>query len=99
MKRIWFKRKSYGWGWFPVTWEGWLTVGLYVLFMVLFFGKIDQTDALVEKNLPIIIPVTTIATALLIALSYHFGESPRWQWGGKPIKKPPFKGWRKWFRL
>lgn len=21
--KLWFKAKNYGWGWYPVTWEGW----------------------------------------------------------------------------
>jgi uncharacterized membrane protein YbhN (UPF0104 family) len=97
MAKVWFKRKSYGWGWVPVTWEGWLTVAVYLVFIMLFFWQVSPNDAVAERNLPIIIPVTTIATAMLIAVSFRFGESPRWQWGGKPLKKPPFKGWLKKF--
>ncbi|HYC83050.1 MAG TPA: hypothetical protein VEB60_00680, partial [Candidatus Paceibacterota bacterium] len=28
-QRLWFKRKLYGWGWTPVTWQGWLAVLAY----------------------------------------------------------------------
>ena len=23
-KRVWFRAKTMGWGWYPATWEGWL---------------------------------------------------------------------------
>lgn len=29
----WFKPKKYGYGAYPITWEGWTTVGLFVLFL------------------------------------------------------------------
>ena len=30
-KRYWFPAKRYGWGWgFPTTWQGWVTILLYV---------------------------------------------------------------------
>lgn len=30
----WFKRKLYGWGWTPATWQGWVTL---VAFLAVFF--------------------------------------------------------------
>lgn len=30
-KNIWFKRKRFGLGWDPVSWEGWAVVGAYGL--------------------------------------------------------------------
>jgi len=32
--RYWFGRKKIGWGWGPRSWEGWLTVILYILLMM-----------------------------------------------------------------
>lgn len=33
--RKWFKKKRFGWGWSPATWEGWLVVLLYTLAVTL----------------------------------------------------------------
>ena len=30
----WFKRKLYGWGWTPATWQGWFAIGVYVLLIL-----------------------------------------------------------------
>ena len=29
-KKYWFKRRRFGWGWTPVTWQGWLTVAFFI---------------------------------------------------------------------
>ena len=28
---LWFRRKKYGWGWTPSTWQGWTVVGFILL--------------------------------------------------------------------
>lgn len=30
-KKFWFKRKRYGYGWAPSTWQGWLVIAVYVV--------------------------------------------------------------------
>lgn len=27
---MWFRAKRYGWGWRPVTWQGWAVVAVWV---------------------------------------------------------------------
>ena len=69
-KNLWFKRKIYGWGWTPVKWQGWLTIILYILILLI---------SIPDKNILDII----LATILLIYICYKKGEKPRWQWGLK----------------
>jgi hypothetical protein len=81
MDKIWFKTKTYGWGWTPVTWQGWLCVALYISFVVWMFKDIDQeshsaSDTLINFFLPFV-----IATVILTAVCYKKGEPPRWRWG------------------
>jgi uncharacterized membrane protein YbhN (UPF0104 family) len=90
--KLWFKRKAYGWGWHPITWEGWLTVLIYVGIIILYFQNVDSNSHSVSDTLINVVPVTTIVTAIFIAIAYSRGEKPRWQWGGKQIK-PPFSKW------
>ena len=80
-KKIWFRRKLYGWGWTPITWQGWGILLLYVVAMVLIFINIDKdshsaSDTLLNYFLPVL-----LLTALLIFICYKTGEKPRWQWG------------------
>lgn len=73
-KKLWFKRKSYGWGWTPITWQGWLVIVLYIVFIVSGVADLDHESF---KNILLII----LATVLLIYICYKKGPKPRWQWG------------------
>ena len=83
MKKIWFKAKKYGWGWYPASWEGWAVILIYLLIIgVLVY--IFQTN--IEKYLDIYFALVFIFTALLIYISYKKGEKPGWHWGDKDKK-------------
>jgi len=73
-KKIWFRRKLYGWGWYPVTWEGWLTILVWVVLVYLSARTIDHEGL---KNFLFIL----ILVVALIWVCYKKGEKPRWQWG------------------
>lgn len=30
-KQLWFKRRRYGYVWTPVTWQGWLTIAVFLV--------------------------------------------------------------------
>ena len=77
-KKLWFRRKCYGWGWCPCSWEGWLAI---LIWAVLFVFGVVKMDHEWLKNLVFII----IFTAILIWICYKKGEKPKWQWG--PPKK------------
>jgi uncharacterized membrane protein YhaH (DUF805 family) len=77
MKKFWFKRKTYGWGWYPSSWQGWLVLLIWVAFFTSFVIKMDDHEWL--KNLIFIV----ISTAILIYICYKKGEKPKWQWGNK----------------
>ncbi len=80
-QHLWFKRKLYGWGWTPVTWEGWLSMIIYMASVAIVFrwvGAYSHTaNDIVYKAF---IPIAAL-TAGLIYLCYKKGEKPQWQWG------------------
>lgn len=83
-ERYWFKRKIWGWGWVPVTWQGWLVTLLYVALVSLRVltreeaipGNPDSGSNFLVFGLPLI-----VLTALFIFTAYRKGEKPKWQWG------------------
>lgn len=83
---IWFKRKTYGWGWTPSSWQGWLVVIAYVFLLYFLSLRIDSFTTLEEIYIEFIVPIL-IATVALIRISYIKGERPRWQWGESKSKK------------
>ena len=76
MKKLWFKRKRFGWGWYPSTWEGWLVTGGYLVLVLLIASMAKRT----YHAWTILLPVLFL-TVILIAVAYYKGETPRWQWG------------------
>lgn len=81
MKRYWFKRKKYGYGWTPATWQGWAVLGIYTGALVSLFLKIDRHSHSVSDTLINFVPLTLLLTLVLLAITYWKGEKPRWQWG------------------
>jgi hypothetical protein len=87
MNKIWFKRKRYGWGWYPVSWQGWVVVLVYagILSKFFIFYNIKDhsvSDFLINMSVPFI-----ILSSILIIICYKKGETPKWQWGNKPVDK------------
>jgi hypothetical protein len=79
-QKYWFKRKLYGYGWIPATWQGWLVIAVFVIFiifqgMMLDLGPEGTTD-IVLFSLDLFF--TVIALLLICKIT---GEKPRWQWG------------------
>lgn len=84
-QKLWFKRKLFGWGWTPVTWQGWLVLAIYLLVVFGFSLTVDESSPRQEVFFTFIFPITLL-TILLIRICYRKGERPRWQWGKDLVK-------------
>lgn len=83
MKKLWFRTKTYGWGWTPATWQGWLVIAVYVLFVVVILQQLDTvTHSASDTFYEVVLPLVFV-TAALIGVCIKTGEKPRWRWGGK----------------
>lgn len=82
MNKIWFKRKTYGWGWTPATWEGWVVLLVYLGLVALLILQIDKNASGARLVWSYFLPLGLL-TFLLVYISWKKGESPRWQWGEK----------------
>jgi len=78
-KHLWFKRKLYGWGWTPVTWQGWLTILLFLITILTISFSLPKEPT--DSQLAWFFISLIIVVALLIGICYAKGETPRWQWG------------------
>ncbi len=70
MGKMWFRQRSYGWGWFPITIEGWISIIIFIIAAIYF--------ARTENMLMILVLIIG-----LILLGYLKGPKPRWHWGKK----------------
>ena len=85
-KYLWFKRKTYGYGWTPVTWQGWLVLVVWLIPVLGPAFTLNKNASLKQVTFTFFIPLILL-TALLIYICYKTGEKPRWQWGEPKDKK------------
>lgn len=81
MPTLWFKRKSYGYGWVPSSWQGWMTVFFYVVLLTHEVTKIIRNSNISFKFPFGSIVMILVSTFFLIVVCYKKGEKPRWSWG------------------
>lgn len=81
-KGYWFKRKLYGWGWTPATWQGWLITLIYIVLILSFALTLDENSSDREAAFTFLLPLILLTTTF-IYIAYKKGERPRWQWGEK----------------
>jgi uncharacterized membrane protein YhaH (DUF805 family) len=80
MQQPWFKAKTFGWGWTPATWQGWLILLVYIISIAvsaILFLRPKPTPS----GWTCYISTIAIATAILIAVCIKTGEKPTWRWG------------------
>lgn len=79
-QKLWFKAKSFGWGWTPITWQGWVVTLLYIVSILVHVQNIDvQTHSTNDIGMNFVIPFI-INTVFLLIVCYAHGEKPRWRW-------------------
>lgn len=82
-QHVWFKRKLYGFGWTPATWEGWMVTGIYALAVMIIFKRSDAlSDSTNDILINLVVPFAII-TSWLLATCFWKGERLGWQWGPK----------------
>lgn len=85
----WFKRKRYGYGWVPVTWQGWTVVGSYIV--LLFAGSLLLQDApkdALSWQLLIYFVGLAVITILLLLITRATGPTAKWRWGSRDDDNP-----------
>ncbi|MCB1147939.1 MAG: hypothetical protein KDK38_14155 [Leptospiraceae bacterium] len=87
-RKLWFRAKYFGWGWYPASWEGWAVTLGFVLFQ---YGNYRRLEAIAstESELQFFFLIETVIAALiLIQICYTTGEKPQWRF---KLPKPPRK--------
>jgi hypothetical protein len=78
--KIWFPAKKYGVGWgFPISWQGWVVLLLYVLLFVVGIKFVATTPV----RTPFFIFYFLIITCLLIIICWKKGEKIDFRLGKK----------------
>ena len=84
MSSVWFRARSYGWGWTPVSVEGWLVMLAFVMaagvVTAIFIYQVRSGVGRGSATLQFLLAIA-ILTGLLTAVAWLTGERPRWRWG------------------
>lgn len=91
MRKLWFKAKRYGWGWYPITWQGWLITVFYAVLLALEVGRVSNyaIEHSVEPLSRLIFPMLfhglwiLFLIGSLMYICLKTGEKPEWNWGEK----------------
>jgi hypothetical protein len=67
-KKPWFGERKYGWGFRPITWQGWVSVLVLILAIAL--------DAIYLANTIFFIPALIAAVFIFLILSMLKSETP-----------------------
>lgn len=73
----WFVQKRFGYGAVPVTWQGWLSVMLYIAAVALLAWLLPTA----LLRLAAIVPVTA---AYLVLVGTRTEGGLQWRWGSRP---------------
>lgn len=88
-KKYWFKRRRYGYGWTPVTAQGWgIVIGYLVLVMLASLSINDVPQDTFTLEVAFFLMFVAVLTSFLITISYKMGPPPKWRWGSKPSDDP-----------
>ncbi len=95
-RTLWFRAKEFGWGWYPVTWQGWLVTAAYTLLyavsvfiFIAWIGWVNQAESGFRTVILGIFEFVAWMAFLIYSMMricYRTGEKPEWRWGGKPKK-------------
>ena len=90
-KRLWFRAKRYGWGWYPITWQGVAITLAYA------FGIAFLTSCAIQATVNTTndaqtfwwnyLPSIVLLSFIMIWICYKTGEKPGWRWNGKKLGK------------
>jgi hypothetical protein len=83
-KKYWMKRRRYGWGWTPATWQGWVFIILQI--GIIFSAALMLPAKPAQPSLDEIIGFFLVVIFALISLVIVSGGTsprPRWRWGKK----------------
>ncbi len=84
MNKKWFVPKSYGWGLVPISWEGWLVTGLFVVIVLAFayLNDIFSSETVsVENYLHYVLDLFLLIIALLYFCIPRTEGKVQWNWG------------------
>lgn len=75
--KVWFREKTYGWGWTPVTWQGWFVLLVYSALLALSIMRFEINLLAGGRAVAEFLLEIFIITGALIFICSKTGETPK----------------------
>ena len=79
--RYWFKRRRYGYGWTPATWQGWTLLGVLIVLVLLPIPFLPGGDDDAGPDPWGYLFYVFVVVAVFILAALKKGPTPHWRWG------------------
>lgn len=88
-RKYWMKRRRYGWGWTPITWQGWLFTIFQVALLFLAASQlpVKPIQPSIDQILKLIATLILVVSSLLL-VGCQTAPKPHWRWGKKASDNP-----------
>jgi hypothetical protein len=80
----WFKRKIFGWGWTPASWQGWVVITIFALALLWVGLGVAGISEPTRNDLIDFFTRVVVLLVLVILISKKKGQKPHWKWGFTP---------------
>jgi hypothetical protein len=82
-KKMWFGNKTYGYGWVPNSWQGWVSIGVWGVAVFLSTGWFASKEGKEPQETYTLLYtlMLLLSTAGLVVVSKLKGPKPKWRWG------------------
>ena len=85
--QYWFEPKSYGYGLTPVSWEGWVATGVFVVILLL-FAHLNNffSSSMMKPTGPLLFVVEVFILSVLFMhlMKEKTNGKLKWYWGNRP---------------
>ena len=87
MKKYWFIPKSYGYGFYPITWEGWISVFIFIglLLISAYVNGFFTLEIGTKSGLNFILDVCILSSLFTVIFKDKIKDGLQWRWGSKKI--------------
>lgn len=79
-KKPWFTAKTFGWGWTPATWQGWMMTLLMVELIIVVVFVSTLTGDTARQQLYVAFPFLALIISTMAMINYRTGEKAKWGW-------------------
>ena len=81
--KYWFRPKKYGWGFTPISWEGFVMtlVFVFLLFSIVYIDNLSSPDMTLRDALRFFVDLIVVASLFTLIAQKKTKEPLLWRWG------------------